>query len=53
MPVCPVIDSGLYSVSDTGLRVVHADICIGIDAVIADTDGKAGGDGGEGRREEG
>ena len=40
MPVCPVIDSHLYSVSDTGLRMVHGDVCTGIDVIIADTDGK-------------
>ena len=42
MPSCPVIDSHLYSVSATGLRMVHSDVCLGIDAVIADTDGKVG-----------
>ncbi|GAX79116.1 hypothetical protein CEUSTIGMA_g6556.t1 [Chlamydomonas eustigma] len=48
MPVCPEINSHLYSVSSTGLRMVHADVCMGIDAVIADTDGKGTKTGGGG-----
>lgn len=46
MPQCPVIDSGLYAVSHSGKRLVHADVCLGVDAVIADTDGQGGRKGG-------
>eukprot|EP00197_Chlamydomonas_leiostraca_P003012 CAMPEP_0202867564 /NCGR_PEP_ID=MMETSP1391-20130828/9502_1 /ASSEMBLY_ACC=CAM_ASM_000867 /TAXON_ID=1034604 /ORGANISM="Chlamydomonas leiostraca, Strain SAG 11-49" /LENGTH=890 /DNA_ID=CAMNT_0049547617 /DNA_START=70 /DNA_END=2742 /DNA_ORIENTATION=- len=46
MPTCPVVDSGTYTVSSTGKRLVHGDVCTGVDGVIPDTDGKGGSTGG-------
>lgn len=39
MPTCPAIDQLHYHVSSTGRRLVHADTCVGIEAVLPDTDG--------------
>jgi hypothetical protein len=40
MPTCPTIDTQKYTVSSTGLRLVHDDQCEGLENVIADTDGR-------------
>eukprot|EP00878_Enallax_costatus_P010257 GHUV01010707.1.p1 GENE.GHUV01010707.1~~GHUV01010707.1.p1 ORF type:complete len:710 (+),score=160.81 GHUV01010707.1:152-2131(+) len=37
---CPTIDTGVYSVSSTGKRLVHGDQCTGLESIIPDTDGK-------------
>lgn len=43
MPTCPYVANGQYRVSSSSLRIVHADVCTGIEALIPDTDGKGGG----------
>ncbi len=40
MPVCPAVSSHLYTVSSLGKRLVHADTCANISAIITDTDGQ-------------
>jgi hypothetical protein len=53
LPTCPHVDDGSYRVSSSGFRLVHGDVCTGIDQIIADTDGKGeprGGGGGPSRR---
>lgn len=40
MPQCPDIDSGTYTASASGLRLVHSDVCTGINKYIQDTDGQ-------------
>mmetsp|Transcript_15969 Transcript_15969/g.34497 ORF Transcript_15969/g.34497 Transcript_15969/m.34497 type:complete len:890 (+) Transcript_15969:138-2807(+) len=56
MPHCPTLESGSYHVSKIGKRLVHADVCEGVQNIIPDTDGKGtrtdGGDdsGGGGRK---
>lgn len=40
MPTCPVVASGTYSVSDSGKRLLHGDVCNNVAAIIPDTDGK-------------
>lgn len=40
---CPYLDNGQYKFSSSGLRLIHADVCTGIEAIISDTDGKGGG----------
>ena len=40
LPTCPILDAGTYTVSKSGKRLVHGDICTGIDKFISDTDGK-------------
>ncbi|EFJ39886.1 hypothetical protein VOLCADRAFT_100398 [Volvox carteri f. nagariensis] len=54
MPECPVVADGVYTVSATGLRLVHGDVCLNTTAFIPDTNGRgqstASGDSGRGRR---
>ncbi len=38
--MCPTLDGGQYVVSNSGKRLVHGDVCSGVDKVIEDTDGK-------------
>ncbi|KAI8465440.1 MAG: hypothetical protein J3K34DRAFT_525363 [Monoraphidium minutum] len=45
LPTCPHIDDDSYRVSSSGFRLVHGDVCSGIDKVISDTDGKGTGHG--------
>jgi hypothetical protein len=40
LPTCPILDAGTYTVSKSGKRLVHGDVCVGIDKFIQDTDGK-------------
>jgi len=40
MSACPSIDAGGYYVSSTGKRLVHGDMCSGLESLIPDTDGK-------------
>lgn len=40
------LENSGYAMSSTNLRLVHADQCMGVAAVIPDTDGKGGGSGG-------
>lgn len=42
LQTCPIIKDGTYTVSDTGLRLVHNDVCQGVDKIIPDTDGRGG-----------
>lgn len=46
VPTCPLITSGYYSVSSTGKRLVHADVCTNVTTVIPDTDGRGTANGG-------
>lgn len=46
LPTCPHIEDGTYHVSSSGFRLVHGDVCTGIDKIIFDTDGKGTGHGG-------
>jgi hypothetical protein len=41
MPSCPLLDTmgGDYTVSSSGRRLVHGDVCAGADALFSDTDG--------------
>jgi hypothetical protein len=54
LPFCPTLAAGAYDVSTTGQRLLHGDVCAGINALIPDTDGrgrslsKRDGDGGGG-----
>lgn len=57
LPQCPVLESGTYTVSESGKRLAQGDVCTGIDKIISDTDGKGkgcghgkGGSGGGGSR---
>ncbi len=40
LPVCPTLDKKLYAVSSSGRRLVHSDMCTGVDKIIQDTDGQ-------------
>ncbi|KAG1664895.1 hypothetical protein FOA52_006241 [Chlamydomonas sp. UWO 241] len=40
MPVCPRVFERKYLVSETGLRLIHADACTGLTTLIPDTDGQ-------------
>lgn len=40
MPTCPAMDELNYHVSSTGLRLVHADTCSGVEALLPDTNGQ-------------
>lgn len=42
MPSCPTLwqNGGPYAISDSGKRLVHGDVCTGVDKLIPDTDGK-------------
>lgn len=40
------LSNGAYKASTTNARLVHADVCVGLDAVISDTDGKGNWGGG-------
>ncbi len=42
LPTCPHVDDNSYRVSASGFRLVHGDVCTGIDKIISDTDGKGG-----------
>jgi len=56
LPSCPHINDNSYAVSSSGFRLVHGDVCTGIDKIIADTDGKGNARGGQpppGRRKHG
>ncbi|KAL4423249.1 hypothetical protein ABPG77_000041 [Micractinium sp. CCAP 211/92] len=50
---CPTLENSGYAMSSTNLRLVHADQCTGVAAVIPDTDGKGGGAGGGGKKPHG
>ncbi len=39
-PQCPVIQSNTYTVSSSGKRLVHGDVCTNPEAIIPDTGGK-------------
>ncbi|KAG2489020.1 hypothetical protein HYH03_012458 [Edaphochlamys debaryana] len=43
MPQCPVIEDGTYTVSDSGRRLVHGDVCSNPKAIIPDTGGSGQG----------
>lgn len=43
LPQCPVLESGTYTVSESGKRLAQGDVCTGIDKIISDTDGKGKG----------
>mmetsp|Transcript_3363 Transcript_3363/g.9396 ORF Transcript_3363/g.9396 Transcript_3363/m.9396 type:complete len:1023 (-) Transcript_3363:787-3855(-) len=36
MPKCPVVENGEYTPSSTGRRLVHADVCTGVEALVPD-----------------
>jgi hypothetical protein len=48
LPTCPHVDDGSYRVSSSGFRLVHGDVCTGIDQIISDTDGQGAPRGGGG-----
>ena len=39
MPSCPVVEDGVYTVSNSGYRLTHADKCSGAEQLLKDTDG--------------
>ncbi|KIY96596.1 hypothetical protein MNEG_11365 [Monoraphidium neglectum] len=45
LPTCPHVKDGSYRVSSSGFRLVHGDVCSGVDKIIFDTDGKGTGTG--------
>ncbi|GIL90755.1 hypothetical protein Vretimale_16851 [Volvox reticuliferus] len=40
LPVCPVLDERVYTVSDNGRRLVHGDKCDLVDGITGNTDGR-------------
>ncbi|GLI71589.1 hypothetical protein VaNZ11_016826 [Volvox africanus] len=40
LPVCPVLDDRVYTVSDNGRRIVHGDVCKLVNGITGNTDGK-------------
>lgn len=39
MPTCPVLQQGDYYVSNTHMRLLHGDVCSGLERIIPDSDG--------------
>ncbi|GBF87767.1 hypothetical protein Rsub_00478 [Raphidocelis subcapitata] len=46
LPTCPRVQDGSYYVSGSGFRLVHGDVCSGVDGVIPDSDGQGNPKGG-------